>query len=72
MLLFTELPGPALPAGVDEVGRGPLAGPVIAAAVILSDAGPTGMTDSKKLTAKRRDVLAAEIRDRALSWGLGR
>ncbi len=72
LLLFSELPGPALPAGVDEVGRGPLAGPVIAAAVVLKDGGPEGLTDSKKLTAKRREALAREIRDSALSWGLGR
>ncbi len=63
---------PALPAGVDEVGRGPLAGPVIAAAVVLRSAGPPGLADSKKLTAKRREVLAAQIRDLALSWGIGR
>ena len=54
------------------MGRGPLAGPVIAAAVILRDAGPEGLTDSKKLTARRREQLAADIRDCALSWGIGR
>lgn len=49
-------------AGVDEVGRGPLAGPVTAAAVVLNpQAIPAGLNDSKKLTAKRRDALAAEI-----------
>ncbi len=49
-------------AGVDEVGRGPLAGPVYAAAVVLDpDRIPEGLNDSKKLTAKRRAVLAAEI-----------
>ena len=57
---------------MDEVGRGPLAGPVVAAAVVLRDAGPEGLTDSKKLTAKRRAGLAHEIRERALSWSLGR
>lgn len=57
---------------MDEVGRGPLAGPVVAAAVVLRDGGPAGLTDSKKLTAKRREELAAEIRDSALCWGLGR
>ena len=54
------------------MGRGPLAGPVIAAAVVLRSAGPDGLTDSKKLTAKRREALADEIRDQALCWGLGR
>jgi ribonuclease HII len=72
LLLFAELPGPALPAGVDEVGRGPLAGPVVAAAVVLSDGGPQGLTDSKKLTARRRELLAEQIKDSALSWSLGR
>ena len=57
---------------MDEVGRGPLAGPVIAAAVVLQSAGPEGLTDSKKLTAKRRQALAEEIRERALCWGVGR
>ena len=53
-------------AGVDEVGRGPLAGPVVAAAVILNpDDIPDGLNDSKKLTAKRRDALEAALRDRA-------
>jgi ribonuclease HII len=53
-------------AGVDEVGRGPLAGPVTAAAVILNpDDIPTGLNDSKKLTAARRDVLFGEIMARA-------
>ncbi len=51
-------------AGVDEVGRGPLAGPVMAAAVILDPARmPHGLQDSKRLSARRRDVLAAEIAD---------
>lgn len=48
-------------AGVDEVGRGPLAGPVVAAAVILPDAGIAGLADSKKLTPRRRAALAVEI-----------
>ncbi len=53
-------------AGVDEVGRGPLAGPVVAAAVILNPADiPGGLNDSKKLTAKRRAVLEAQLLDRA-------
>lgn len=53
-------------AGVDEVGRGPLAGPVSAAAVILDpDDIPEGLNDSKKLSAKRREVLFAQIMERA-------
>ncbi|WP_299985452.1 ribonuclease HII [uncultured Ruegeria sp.] len=53
-------------AGVDEVGRGPLAGPVVAAAVVLNpDDIPDGLNDSKKLTAKRRSGLDAELQDRA-------
>ncbi|WP_170401040.1 ribonuclease HII [Ruegeria arenilitoris] len=53
-------------AGVDEVGRGPLAGPVVAAAVVLNpDNIPEGLNDSKKLTAKRRAALEAALRDRA-------
>jgi ribonuclease HII len=60
-------------AGVDEVGRGPLAGPVVAAAVILdADAPIEGLRDSKALTARRREVLADVIRERALSWSVGR
>lgn len=56
--------GARLIAGVDEVGRGPLAGPVTAAAVILGDDPPAGLNDSKKLSAKRRDALAEEIMER--------
>ncbi|TCK18443.1 RNase HII [Thiogranum longum] len=60
-------------AGVDEVGRGPLAGPVVAAAVILDPQRPvSGLRDSKKLTEKRRDVLFDEICECALAWSLGR
>jgi ribonuclease HII len=59
-------------AGVDEVGRGPLAGPVIAAAVIFPPAARIpGITDSKKLTAKQREALFPLIRERALAIGLG-
>lgn len=55
--------------GVDEAGRGPLAGPVVAAAVILDPARPiNGLADSKKLTAARREKLAAEIRAKAVAW----
>ena len=58
---------PGLVAGVDEAGRGPLAGPVVAAAVILDDLRPiAGLADSKKLTAARRDKLYDEIRAKAL------
>ena len=61
-----------LVAGVDEVGRGPLAGDVVAAAVILNDPAPEGVTDSKMLTPERREELAARIRDEAVCWSLGR
>lgn len=55
--------------GVDEAGRGPLAGPVVAAAVILDPARPiAGLADSKKLSAKKREQLAVAIRDCALAW----
>ena len=60
-------------AGVDEVGRGPLAGPVVTAAVILDEHNPiTGLTDSKKLTEQQREKLAAEIKQKAVAWSLGR
>lgn len=60
-------------AGVDEVGRGPLAGDVVAAAVILDPAAPIeGLNDSKKLTEKKRERLFDEIKEKALSWSLGR
>jgi len=60
-------------AGVDEVGRGPLAGPVVTAAVILDRANPvSGLTDSKKLTESQREFLAEEIKQKALAWSLGR
>ena len=65
------LPWPCagLLAGVDEAGRGPLAGPVVAAAVILDELQPiAGLTDSKKLTAKRREALFDEIRAKALCF----
>lgn len=55
--------------GVDEAGRGPLAGPVVAAAVILDPARPiVGLADSKKLSPARREQLATEIRGKALAW----
>ncbi len=57
--------------GVDEAGRGPLAGPVVAAAVILDPQNPIpGLNDSKKLSAKRREALALEIRAKALAWSV--
>ncbi|PHS70349.1 MAG: ribonuclease HII [Methylophaga sp.] len=60
-------------AGVDEVGRGPLAGPVVTAAVILDPANPIeGLDDSKKLTEKRREQLEPIIKQKALAWALGR
>lgn len=63
---------PALIAGVDEAGRGPLAGPVVAAAVILDDLYPIhGLADSKVLSPQRRELLNEEIRAKALCCGLG-
>jgi len=60
-------------AGVDEVGRGPLAGPVVTAAVILDKNRPVqGLTDSKKLTECQREKIAEEIKSKAVSWSLGR
>lgn len=60
-------------AGVDEVGRGPLAGPVVCAAVILDPRRPLqGLTDSKRLSPARRETLARQIRECALGWALGR
>ncbi len=58
-------------AGVDEAGRGPLAGPVVAAAVILDEANPiVGLADSKALSPARREELALLIRERALAWAV--
>jgi ribonuclease HII len=63
---------PWLVAGVDEAGRGPLAGPVVAADVILDDSRPIdGLADSKALPEARREALAPVIRERALAWGIG-
>ena len=60
-------------AGVDEAGRGPLAGDVYAAAVILDDNKPIdGLTDSKKLSARQRDALALQIREHAIAWSVAR
>jgi len=70
MLLEKACPAPVC--GVDEAGRGPWAGPVCAAAVILKPRRiPKGINDSKKLTAKKREELELEIKDKALAWGVG-
>lgn len=62
-----------LVAGVDEVGRGPLAGPVVAAAVILDPERPIdGLADSKALSEQKREDLAVLIRERAFAWAVGR
>jgi ribonuclease HII len=62
---------PLLTAGVDEAGRGPLAGPLLVAAVILNpERRVNGLADSKVLTAERREVLARRIRERALAWSV--
>ncbi|MEI8675948.1 ribonuclease HII [Pseudoalteromonas sp. Hal040] len=60
-------------AGVDEVGRGPLVGDVVTAAVILDPNNPiAGLADSKKLSDKKRQLLAAEIKEKALCYAIGR
>ncbi len=70
MRLEKDCPDPVC--GVDEAGRGPWAGPVCAAAVILKTRKvPRGLNDSKKLTAKRREELEVEIKAAALAWGVG-
>ena len=62
----------AIVAGIDEAGRGPLAGPVVAAAVILDPRRPIeGLRDSKLLSERQRDRLAADIRIHALAWSVG-
>lgn len=67
--LFDALSVSGNVAGVDEAGRGPLAGPVFAAAVVLDPKRPLlGLADSKKLSANRRDVLARQIRESAMAW----
>ncbi|MDN3652541.1 ribonuclease HII [Thalassotalea ponticola] len=66
-------PNVAIIAGVDEVGRGPLVGAVVTAAVILDPKNPiAGLADSKKLSDKKRALLAQQIRDNALAFSLGR
>ncbi|NWL16826.1 ribonuclease HII [Pseudoalteromonas sp. Scap03] len=68
-----ERPNVTLIAGVDEVGRGPLVGDVVTAAVILNPAKPiAGLADSKKLTDKKRQLLATEIKEKALCYAIGR
>ena len=57
--------------GIDEVGRGPWAGPLVVGAVILGGAEIDGLDDSKKLTKKRRELLGVEIREQAAAWVLG-
>lgn len=60
-------------AGVDEVGRGPLAGPVMACAVILNPESPIiGLADSKLLTARRREILCEVIQNNCIAWAIGR
>lgn len=75
MDLFEPSPGAdfvEIVCGIDEAGRGPLAGPVVAAAVILDRKRRiNGLNDSKQLTEERRDVLAARIKERAIAWGIG-
>jgi ribonuclease HII len=62
---------PGLVCGIDEAGRGPLAGTVVAAAVILDPLRPIpGLNDSKKLSEKKRDALAILIRERAVAWAV--
>lgn len=65
--------GYSLVAGIDEVGRGPLVGDVVTAAVILDPNNPIeGLTDSKKLSEKKRLALYPEIKEKALAWAVGR
>jgi ribonuclease HII len=70
-LFASPLPATSLVCGVDEAGRGPLCGPVMAAAVILDPARPIlGLNDSKKLSEAARERLAPQIRERALAWAV--
>lgn len=73
LCLFTSEQSGALVCGVDEAGRGPLAGAVFAAAVILDERRPIlGLNDSKKLSAKKRERLTQEIKQNALAWAVAR
>jgi ribonuclease HII len=70
---FETPQGYQLIAGVDEVGRGPLVGDVVTAAVILDPSNPIeGLNDSKKLSEKKRLALLPEIKEKALAWAVGR
>jgi len=72
MISFDHI-GSRVMAGVDEVGRGPLAGPVIAAAVILDPEQPIqGLMDSKKISERKRILLALEIQKKSMAWAVGR
>ncbi len=71
--ILSEKANQLLVAGVDEVGRGPLAGPVVTAAVILDPDHPIeGLMDSKKLSEKRREELSVLIKENSLAWSIGR
>src|SRR4051812_26715552 len=71
-MLLEKACGGGVVCGVDEAGRGPWAGPVSAAAVILNPRRmPKGLNDSKVLSAKRRDELELEIKDRAVAYAVG-
>ena len=71
--MMIDIPDDKLVAGVDEVGRGPLVGDVVTAAVILDPANPiAGLNDSKKLSEKKRLALFDEIKEKALAWAIGR
>ena len=73
MTPFVYPSGYSVFAGVDEVGRGPLVGDVVTAAVILDPKQPiAGLNDSKKLSEKKRLVLAEEIKQHAIAWAIGR
>jgi ribonuclease HII len=67
---FEHAHAPLAVCGVDEVGRGPLAGPVVAAAVLYSEAFPEGLTDSKKLSASKREIFAQQIMQ-DIPYGIG-
>lgn len=72
-LILSKKANLLLVAGVDEVGRGPLAGPVVTAAVILDPDNPIeGLMDSKKLSEKRREELSVLIKENSLAWSIGR
>lgn len=75
MTLFPDPPQPPCDriCGIDEAGRGPLAGPVIASAVVLDSKNKiTGITDSKELSPATRTQLALQIKNSALAWGIGK